>query len=90
MKITAFKTTLVDLPLSERRGELEQLGDAARLASKLRMSLGISGGLGYRTLHEVLEVAAAAESVAVGRAALARAMLVGLDTALRDLRNLVA
>ena len=87
--VELYTGALVDLPPSERQGELEQLGDVARLASKLHMSLGLSGGLGYRTLHEVLEVAAPATSVAVGRAALARAMLVGLDTALRDLRNLV-
>ena len=82
--------TLVDLPPSERRGELERLGDATRLASKLHMRVGVSGGLGYRTLTEVLETAVAVESVTVGRAALARAVLVGLDTALRDLRVLVA
>ena len=87
--VELYTGTLVDLPPAERQGELQQLGDAARLAPKLRMSLGVSGGLGYRTLREVLEVAAPANSVAVGRAALARAMLVGLDTALRDLRTLV-
>jgi pyridoxine 5'-phosphate synthase PdxJ len=54
------------------------------------MRVGLSGGLSYRTLDEVLEVAVGAQSVTVGRAALARAMLVGLDTALRDLRVLVA
>ena len=70
--------------------ELERLGDTARLASKLRMSLSLGGGLGYRSLREVIDAAPAAESVAVGRAALARALLVGLDLALRDLRALVA
>jgi pyridoxine 5-phosphate synthase len=85
-----YTGTLVDLPRIERRGELERLGDAARLASKLHMRVGVSGGLGYRSLQEILEVAVGAESVTVGRAALARALLVGLDTALRDLRTLVA
>ncbi len=79
----------VDLPPAERRGALERLGDAVRLASKLRLRIGLGGGLGYRTLAEVLEAAPAVESVTVGRAALARAVLVGLDRALRDLKVLV-
>ena len=45
----------------------------------------LAGSLGYRSLPEVLEVAPAAARVAVGRAALTRAVLVGLDRALRDL-----
>jgi pyridoxine 5-phosphate synthase len=80
---------MVDLPPAERRGELERLGDAVRLASKLQLRIGLGGRLGYRTLAEVLDAAPAVESVTVGRAALARAVLVGLDRALRDLRALV-
>jgi pyridoxine 5-phosphate synthase len=81
---------IVDLPSRERRAELEKLGDAVRLAAKLRLSVGLVGSLGYRSLPEVLEAAPAAQRVAVGRAALTRALLVGLDRALRDLRALVA
>jgi pyridoxine 5-phosphate synthase len=84
-----FTGAIVDLPATERRRELERLADAVRLAAKLRLAIGLGGGLGYRTLREVLEAAPAAERVVVGRAALARAMLVGLDRALRDLRGLV-
>ncbi len=88
--IELFTGALVDLPAQERRSELEQLGDATRLASKLHLSIGLGGGLGYRSLREVIEAAPAVGSVAVGRAALTRAVLVGLDRALRDLRALVA
>ncbi len=84
-----FTGAIVDLPAPERGRELERLADAVRLAAKLRLSIGLGGGLGYRTLREMLEAAPAAERVVVGRAALARAMLVGLDRALRDLRGLV-
>ena len=87
--VDLFTGAIVDLPPSERRRELERLADAVRLAAKLRLAIGLCGGLGYRTLREVLDVAPAAERVVVGRAALARAMLVGLDRALRDLRGLV-
>jgi len=81
---------IVDLPHRERQVELERLGDAVRLAAKLRLSIGLAGSLNYRALPEVLEVAPAAARVAVGRAALTRAVLVGLDRALRDLRALVS
>lgn len=85
-----YTGALVDLPQQERDVELEKLGDAVRLASKLRLSIGLVGSLGYRSLPEVLEAAPAAERVAVGRAALGRAVLVGLDRAVRDLKALVA
>jgi pyridoxine 5-phosphate synthase len=88
--VELYTGALVDLPPAERRTALKQLGDAARLAAKLQLGLGLAGGLGYRTLPEVIEAAPAAERIAVGRAALTRAVLVGLDRALRDLRALVA
>jgi pyridoxine 5-phosphate synthase len=88
--VELFTGSLVDLPGPEQVVELEKLSDAVRMAAKLRMAVGIGGGLGYRSLPEVLEAAPAAGRVAVGRAAMARAILVGLDRALRDLRALVA
>lgn len=87
--VELYMGALVDLPPAERQGEFEGLGDAVRLASKLRLSIGLGGGLGYRSLREVLEAAPAAERIAVGRAALTRALLVGLDRALRDLRAML-
>jgi pyridoxine 5-phosphate synthase len=85
-----YSGSIVDLPAAERRVELERLGDTVRLASKLRMGIGLGGALGYRSLPEVLETCPAVEWVAVGRAALARGLLIGLDRALRDLRALVS
>ncbi len=87
--VELFTGAIADLPPAERRSELEGLGDAVRLASKLRMAVGVGGGLGFRSVSHVLDAAPAVEGVAVGRAALTRAMLVGLDRALRDLRALV-
>jgi pyridoxine 5-phosphate synthase len=89
-RVELFTGNLTDLPPAERRSGLTQLSDAARLAAKLGIEVGLAGGLGYRSLREVLDAAPAAERVAVGRAALARALLVGLDQALRDLRALAA
>lgn len=87
--VEMFTGGLVDLPRAEREAELAALRDAVRLASKLRMSIGIGGGLGYRTVVEVLDDAAAVAGVAVGREVVSRAILVGLDRALRDLKKLV-
>lgn len=81
-----YTGAIVDLPPSERGAELERLADAVRLASKLQLEIGVGGGLSYRNLEEVLSACPAAEWVAVGRAALSRSLLVGLDRALRDLR----
>jgi pyridoxine 5-phosphate synthase len=89
-EVELYTGSIVDLPPAERRVELDRLGDAVRLASKLRLRIGLGGGLSYRSLPEVLEASPAAEWVSVGRAALARALLVGLDRALRDLRALVS
>lgn len=89
-KVELYTGRIVDLPAPERAAELERLGDVVKLAAKLGLRVALGGGLGYRNLREVLAVAPAAESVAVGRAAVARAILVGLDRALRDLRALVA
>ncbi len=80
---------IVDLPLSEREPEIERLSDAVRLASKLHLQIGIGGGLSYRNIGEILDACPAASWVAVGRAALSRSLLVGLDRALRDLRTRV-
>jgi len=84
-----FTGSLVDLPPLERARELERLGDAVRLAAKLRLEVGLGGGLGYRSVREVLAAAPAVESVAVGRAALSRAVLVGLDLAVREMLALL-
>jgi pyridoxine 5-phosphate synthase len=84
--VELYTGALIDLPLAEREPACVALGDAARLAAKLDLSVGLSGGLGYRNVGELLQAAPSAARVAVGRSALARAVLVGLDQALRDLR----
>ncbi len=82
-----FTAALVDLPEAERRAGLERLTDATRLAAKLRLSVGIGGGLGMRDLATVLAAAPAVQRVAVGRSLISRAILVGLDRAVRDFRE---
>ena len=79
----------VDLPREERAAALDQLGDAGRLASKLRLRVSLAGSLDDQTLPEVLARVPSAESVAVGRAFASRALLVGAERAVRDLRALL-
>ncbi len=85
--VELYTGALVDLPLAERAEALERLGDAARLAAKLRLEVGLGGRLDEQSLGAVLEAAPIATSVTVGRAFVARAALVGIDRATRDLRE---
>ena len=87
--VELFTAAILDLPETERKAELEALADAVRLAAKLRLRISIGGGLGYATVSEVLDCVPATECVAVGRAAISRALLVGMDRAIRDLRAAV-
>jgi pyridoxine 5-phosphate synthase len=81
-----YTGAIVDLPPADRGRELTSLGDAARLASKLRMHIAVGGGLGYRGVGEVIEHAPVISSISVGRSVFARALLVGMERAVRDLR----
>lgn len=85
--VELFTGWLVDLPEADRRAALVGLGDAARLASKLRMGIALAGGLDDRNLYEVIEAAPSAERIVLGRGLARRALLVGLDRAVRDHRD---
>ncbi len=85
--VELFTGWLVDLPEADRRAALVGLGDAARLASKLRMGIALAGGLDDRNLREVIEAAPSAERIVLGRGLARRALLVGLDRAVRDHRD---
>ena len=85
--VELFTGWLVDLPEADRRAGLVALGDAARLASKLRMGIALAGGLDDRNLREVIDAAPSAERIVLGRGLARRALLVGLDRAVRDHRD---
>jgi pyridoxine 5'-phosphate synthase PdxJ len=80
-------SALLGLAEPSRPAALERLADAARLAAKLRLEVGVAGGLSPRELPLVLEVAPVAARVTVGRAFVSRALLLGADRAVRDLRE---
>jgi len=88
--VELFTAHVVDLPPTSRDAVLERLSDAARLAAKLRLPTSLGGGLDVRNLAEVASRAPTAARVAVGRAALARALLVGVERGVRDLRARLA
>lgn len=85
--IELFTGYLVDLPTVERRAALMTLGDTVRLASKLRLGIAVAGGLDDRNVREVLEAAPSVERVVFGRGLARRALLVGLDRAVRDFHD---
>jgi pyridoxine 5'-phosphate synthase PdxJ len=87
--VELYTGALVDLPLAERAEALARLGDAARLAAKLRLDVALGGRLDEHSLGPVLEAAPIATSVTVGRAFVRRAALVGIDRAVQDLRERV-
>ena len=87
--VELYTATLLELRPAERAEQQIALGDAVRLAAKLHMRVGVAGGIGYRAVRELVDAAPAIDGVTVGRAAVARAQLVGVDRALRDLRALV-
>jgi pyridoxine 5-phosphate synthase len=85
--IELYTGDLLDLPSRERGAELERLGDAARLAAKLRIAVGVGGGVDFANVEEIRAAAPVAERMAVGRALIGRAMLVGIDRSVRDFRS---
>jgi len=85
--VELFTGYLVDLPEAERRGALIMLGDTARLASKLRLGISVAGGLDERNVAEILEAAPSVERVVFGSGLARRALLVGLDRAIRDFHD---
>jgi len=80
----------VDLPESERAAAFDRFGDAARIAAKLRLPIGVAGGLDAGALRSLLLAAPIIDRVVVGRALVGRALLVGIERALRELRSEVA
>lgn len=71
-----------------RRFELTKISEAARLADSLGLEVHAGHGLDY---HNVRDIAAVPEIVElnIGHAIVARAVLVGLDRAVRDMKKLI-
>jgi pyridoxine 5-phosphate synthase len=72
----------------ERQRELERLVDAAKAATKLGMGCAAGHGLNYDNVQPVARIAEIDE-LNIGHAIIARAVMVGLDTAVRDMLTLM-
>jgi pyridoxine 5-phosphate synthase len=68
--------------------ELRRLEDGSKLAARLRLDVGVGHGLDYRNVQPL----AALESIAefsIGHSIVSRALLVGMERAVREMRELV-
>jgi pyridoxine 5'-phosphate synthase PdxJ len=74
---------------SDRRRELSRLVDACKAASKLGLEVAAGHGLNYQN---VLPVAAIPEieELNIGHSIVGRAVLVGMERAVREMRELIA
>jgi pyridoxine 5-phosphate synthase len=68
--------------------ELRRLEDAAKLAAKLRLDVGVGHGLDYRNVGP-LAVLEAIREFSIGHSIVSRAVLVGMERAVREMRDLV-
>lgn len=82
-------TGILDVPEADRAEALERLGDTVRIAAKLRLPVAVSGGIEAVRLPALLLAAPAVERIAVGRSLLARALLVGMERSVRELRDAI-
>lgn len=72
----------------DRAEEFERLRDSARLARKLGLRVGVGGGLDARRVRALRELPEVTE-FCVGRALIARALLLGMDRAVGELVTLL-
>lgn len=88
--VELFTGHLAELPDAHRAPLLERLEDAARLAAKLQLQVSLGGGLDERSGAGIAARVPTAQRIAVGRAFVARALLVGAERAVRELRERLA
>lgn len=73
----------------DRRTELHHILEAARLASKLGMGVNAGHGLDYTNVVPVAQIAEI-EELNIGHSIIARSILVGLERAVREMKDLIA
>lgn len=72
----------------ERKNELRRIADVARAASKLGIRVAAGHGLHYTNVQDLVQIEEI-EEFNIGHAIVARAMLTGLDLAVRDMLALL-
>lgn len=74
--------------LKEEQAELETIAQAAKLAYKLGLGVNAGHGLTYRNVKRLTQIPEIVE-YNIGHSIIARAVLVGLDRAVREMKQLV-
>jgi len=73
----------------DRDEELRRIRDAVRLATKLKLEVGVGHGLDYRNVDALVEIAEI-EELSIGHSIVSRAVLVGMERAVREMRERMA
>jgi pyridoxine 5-phosphate synthase len=74
---------------SDRRRELARLFDACKAASKLGLEVAAGHGLNYQNVSPVAAIPEI-EELNIGHSIVGRAVLVGMERAVREMRELIA
>ncbi|MAK71930.1 MAG: pyridoxine 5'-phosphate synthase [Idiomarinaceae bacterium] len=74
--------------LAEQAKELRKIAEGARYAAGLGLQVNAGHGLHYHNTLEIAQIAQI-EELNIGHAIIARAVLVGLETAVRDMKNIL-
>ena len=74
--------------LVEQATELRKIAEGARYAADLGLQVNAGHGLHYHNTLEIAQIAQI-EELNIGHAIIARAVLVGLETAVRDMKNIL-
>lgn len=75
--------------LKEEQAELEAIAQAAKLAYKLGMGVNAGHGLNYRNVKRLTQIPEIVE-YNIGHSIVSRAILVGLERAVREMKQLVS
>jgi pyridoxine 5-phosphate synthase len=75
--------------VKEEQAQFEALAHAAKLAYKLGMGVNAGHGLNYRNVKRLLQIAEIVE-YNIGHSIIARALFVGLERAVREMKELIA
>lgn len=75
--------------LKEEQAELEDITQAAKLAYKLGLGVNAGHGLNYRNVRRLAQIPEIVE-FNIGHSIVARAVLVGLERAVREMKELVS
>jgi pyridoxine 5-phosphate synthase len=88
-KVEIYTGTFCDAETPEQREEaFQQIVNSAKMASKLKMGVNAGHGLGYKTIKDFQGVREIDE-FSIGHSIIARAVMVGMDRAVREMVALI-